>query len=258
MGRRPWSTPKLSEYGHIGKLTQGASGKNNETLSFFIYGIADLAITPAGSNFNIYNTGCTVNQANTYMTGTGSSTVTTACDGKIHIDFYRDALVGGTNPSFNNITSSGAQINDRTGFSSFTGLTDGTLEMGWTLDASTVKDGDVFQALTTLFQNVSSATAPASGSGSFYASCTSGPLCATFDNNSFTTETEATADFFGGYDAKGTDQPQFALAAQNGWLVNIADPVNTFAIPEPTTLSILGLGLIGVSMAARRRSRRQA
>jgi hypothetical protein len=29
-GRRPWSAPKLLEYGHIGKLTQGASGTNNE------------------------------------------------------------------------------------------------------------------------------------------------------------------------------------------------------------------------------------
>jgi hypothetical protein len=29
-GRRPWSAPKLLEYGHIGKLTQGNSGTNVE------------------------------------------------------------------------------------------------------------------------------------------------------------------------------------------------------------------------------------
>ena len=30
-GRRQWSAPQLLEYGHIGKLTQGASGTMSET-----------------------------------------------------------------------------------------------------------------------------------------------------------------------------------------------------------------------------------
>ena len=29
--RRPWAQPKLIEYGHIGKLTQGNSGSRPET-----------------------------------------------------------------------------------------------------------------------------------------------------------------------------------------------------------------------------------
>jgi hypothetical protein len=28
--RRPWRTPTLIEYGHIGKLTQGSSGNNSD------------------------------------------------------------------------------------------------------------------------------------------------------------------------------------------------------------------------------------
>lgn len=28
--RKPWSAPRLLEYGHIGKLTQGTSGSRNE------------------------------------------------------------------------------------------------------------------------------------------------------------------------------------------------------------------------------------
>jgi hypothetical protein len=28
--RRPWSAPRLLEYGHIGKLTQGASGTKGD------------------------------------------------------------------------------------------------------------------------------------------------------------------------------------------------------------------------------------
>jgi hypothetical protein len=28
--RRPWSAPRLVEYGHIGKLTQGASGNKSD------------------------------------------------------------------------------------------------------------------------------------------------------------------------------------------------------------------------------------
>jgi hypothetical protein len=30
-GRKTWSAPRLLEYGHIGKLTQGSSGTKNDS-----------------------------------------------------------------------------------------------------------------------------------------------------------------------------------------------------------------------------------
>jgi hypothetical protein len=148
-------------------------------------------------------------------------------DGKIHIDFYRDTT-GGTNPSFTDTMAAGAQITDRTGFSTFTGITDGALEMAWEFVPSPLTLADPLALPTTLFQNISSATVPISGDGNFFAECIAGPLCGTFNSNSQTTGVGSPADFNGGYDLTPTatnQVPIIAGALSNGWLLNIEDPV---------------------------------
>ena len=202
------------------------SGKNSETLSFIIYGIADVAIVDhGGGDFTIYQTGCTV--------GAG-------CDGKIHIDFYRDST-GGTNPSFtaNPLAPDAARasITDRTGFSTMNGITDGILEMRWELVPTPLTLADPLALITTLLQKTNPATAPASGNGNFYANCISGPLCVAFNAAVQTTGIGTTADLYGGFNR--TPIPgnvNYPNAATNGWVLAIDDPVlavTTGTVPPP-------------------------
>jgi PEP-CTERM motif-containing protein len=208
-------------------------GAGGDKIGFMIYGIADASITGSSPNFQIYNVGCAGGP----------------CDGNIHIDFYD--LPPGTNTNFGT-GATDLKPSDRTGFSSFTGITGGSLYMSWELTPGKVTLDDpttLFdETLATLFQNVNSATLPASGDGKFFAECVAGPACPFFENNAFV----------GGADFDG----RFTLEADSasGWGGNISDPVrtNVQAVPEPATLGLLGVGLLFAGFVSNRRKKNRA
>jgi hypothetical protein len=213
------------------------TGQNNQTVSFFLYGIADKSSAPNGPGFNLNNIGCTA--------------PADGCDGKIHIDFYLDSASSGTNPGF---LGGGTTVKpgDRCGFNCLTGITDGSLLMSWEL----APGASPTDPLATLFQSVLGLTLPTNGLGDFLANCVSGPECALFNTAAIPNPTtSAVANFFGQF----TLQTPPAGTANNGWEGLISDPVLTEVtfVPEPATLTLFGAGLLGLgSLRARKRNRK--
>jgi PEP-CTERM motif len=208
-------------------------------IFFMIYGIADAKIEANGPNFNIYNVGC----------DTGDP----ECDGKIHIDFY--SVPTGTLAPYTLAETNRIDLNE------FTGITDiGTPIMKWTMDTgapNAAPSADLLpydELLTQLFQTVSATSLPATGSGEFYASCVlfgGTDECAQYNTNSFITGSGVLADFFGGFHLRL--QTAFDPHHED-WEGVIFDPVITNAIPEPTTLALLGLGMLGAGLLRRRKA----
>jgi len=214
--------------------TYWMTGQNNQTISFFLYGIADKSSAPNGTGFNLNNIGCTA--------------PADGCDGSIHIDFYLDntTATGGTNPAF--FGPGGVGPSARCGTACLPGITDGSLLMSWVL----APGGSPTDPLATLFQDVLSLTLPTNGLGDFLANCVAGPECALFNTAVIPDPTTgATANFFGQF----TLQTPPPGTITNGWGGLISDPVLTSVIPEPATLTLFGAGLLGLG-ALRLRKRR--
>lgn len=241
------------EFGNPANVLWSNSGA--EKISYLFYGIADANITGSGP-FNIYNIGCSGG----------------ACDGKIHLDMYLNPTGG----AFNNTSPAGLQTSDRTGFGSMTGITDGVLLARFELVAGieTVNAPGGTQPLfdersATMVQHVSATTLPATGDGSFYANCVTGPLCdgSVYDVNLNSDallvpgnpyNPSGRADILAQYTLKpvaaktpfGSNNPIWI----NGWRGDTFDPVTAFAVPEPGVLALFGAGLLGLGGMARRRT----
>lgn len=198
------------------------TGNATGVMSYMLWGMADISSTPSLGGFDLLNKGCTVGPN---------------CDGNIHISFYLDntTAMGGTNPGFAGAgsVSPGSRVGNMLG-----GLTDTALLMDWILVPGIV----VGDPTTTMFQHVSAITLPATGNGSFYAECASGPACATFK--------QPGPDFLGVFTLKDNSS---TTSGSNGWLGAFADPVVGNAVPEPATILLFAVGLLGLAGSARRR-----
>lgn len=209
------------------------SGQDNQTISFMMYGAGDAIVLPGAGAFG--------NQ----VLGAGCTHAAFGCDGKIHLDFYLDQLVGGSNPGFG---VSGVKAAQRQGFDRLAGFTDGQLLMRWEFVPGLVATAAGAPSVT-LYQQLAGVTSPAAGYGSYLARCAGGPACQYFRTGS----QQAGADFYG----TSTMSALLALSAigQNGWRTRLSDPVVAqVALPLPSAAWLCALGL-GALLAARRRQR---
>jgi hypothetical protein len=230
----------INEVGNASN-TYWQQGQNNQSISFMMYGTHDAskAVGTGGTGQRVFSAGCT--------------NAAFGCDGKIHLDFYLDKLVGGTNPGFG---VGGLKASDRQSFNKIKGITDGTLLMSWEFTPGLVTGAVAgmsnlaFNPLdTTLFQELDGLPTPAHGTGTYLANCASGPACQYFRTGS----QAGGADFFGINTM--TTLLASSVIRQNGWASRLSDPVIAqVSLPLPGVLPLLAAGLLGMfGMAARRR-----
>lgn len=135
----------------------------------------------------------------------------------------------------------------RTALDQFTGITNGTLLFAGDF-ASGILPSSQFNP--TIVQDVTAAQAPANGKGSGYGDVDlskGGTYASAFDSDSQANDKDLFFQFtVGPY--RGT----------NGWDQQINDPVSGAAVPEPSTMMLLGAGVLGLGLYGRRRARKEA
>lgn len=234
----------------VGAITSLSSSSGNwaaglsdgSYLYYMIYGIADQNIVTSGSNFDIYNVGATGGVA----------------DGKIHMDIYRsNTQIAALDQNFN------ANPANRTSFNSYSllaalGPAYLKAEMNPGKQLVNVVGGTdplADETLASLVQHVFSTSLPTDGQGSFFADVVGGTATTKWDTNGF---------FGHDFDAKftlsingasyGTGTCTDAQVAANTCFAGyINDPLRSVALPEPGSMALVGLGLLGLGALRRRK-----
>ena len=97
-------------------------------------------------------------------------------------------------------------------------------------------------ATTTYAQQINSITQPVSGHGDAYLSLTGGSYMSLFDSNAYL-----------GGNADMLLASNFVGPGDYGWVANSFDPVQGYAIPEPTSMLLFGIGMLGFGVTRKRK-----
>jgi hypothetical protein len=142
----------------------------------------------------------------------------------------------------------------------YTGISSGTDVLNYNL----APGADNINPADTLFASLTGLTSPATGSASAFGVIDGGSDAAQFGTGGFVTDDLTAADlsFHDTFCPNVTGNPvgncSGLPAAVGNWADISNDPVRLLAIPEPTSLALIGAGLLGMGAVRRRLRRKKA
>lgn len=238
---------KMVDWENVGPSTDGSGGFPGAGIAEddYIYGIfritsiEDTSANPLwqqGSSGE-YLTGLFHDLQITSVTGVTTFTIdaTDTNGASSNVEVYLRTSVPISPPTYNAAT-----------IADYTACGDCSLFLALDFDTGILVPDD---ASTVLRATADAVTSPLTGTGSGYLSVVGGSHGSLFNSNAVIDGNAGTHDMFFQHDftTNSTSKPSF------GWDLASNDPITAFAVPEPASLALMGIGLLGMGMGYRRR-----
>ena len=224
-----WGVAKLTTVeDRSDNSTYWSDGDNNEEVTFIFGGLDYNTIILLDTNLDGIPDAAKVKMS--------------AAVGGAFLDMYIDDTSGGGYTAYDVSGGPGLRVG-----SMYPTVTDGTLLASFMFTPGI----DPLNPAIVTDINQDTLSAPPTGDGSGYLDVVpgSGPLAGIVDTNGFTTPF-GTPDVFLEFDFRPHPDPGLP---DWGWDLNSDDPAIGNAVPEPTSITLFGLGLLGMSFIVRRK-----